>query len=86
LNKKTVSLLSGITLGSTYGGIAFFTTLFKGTGLDTFFISSGIVLAPIGMALLWVVESLGLVTDPGMGGGIIIAALGGYMLWVIIFS
>lgn len=73
-------------LSSAYGSIAFYTTLLKGTGIETLFISSGALLVPVGAAILWLLESIGLVSDPGMGGGLLIFALSSYVLWVIIFS
>jgi hypothetical protein len=78
--------LIGLLLASLYGYAAFFTTTLKGTGLDMLFLGSGILVAPIGMSLLWCIEAIGLVSDPGMGGGILISALGAYILWVVIFS
>ena len=86
MSVKLQSLLSGLFLGTAYGGIAFYTTALKSTGLNILFISSGMILASIGAGLLWVIEKVGLVSDPGMGGGILIFALGGYVLWVAIFS
>jgi len=86
LNIKTKSLLIGLIISSLYSGIAFYTTILKGTGIEALFINSGIILVPIGAAILWLLEGIGLVSDPGMGGGLLILALSSYVLWVIIFS
>ena len=86
LGIKIKSLLIGIMLSSVYGGIAFYTTLLKGTGIETLFISSGVLLVPVGAAFLWVLESTGIVSDPGMGGGILIFVLSSYVFWFIVFS
>lgn len=83
---KVYAIIIGLLLASIYGYFAFFTTVLKPIKLDMLFISSGIIVAPIGAAMLWVIESLGIVTDPGMGGGILIFSLGGFVVWFCIFT
>jgi hypothetical protein len=86
MNKFICSLLSGLFFGSVYAGIAWFTVFFKGSGLDTIYISSGVVLAPLGALILNGLEAIGLVAGPGMGAGILIYSISAYILWACIFT
>jgi hypothetical protein len=83
---KLVAALVGLSLSLLYAYMACFTTLLKGSGLDIFFISSGIVIAPVGAAILWLLESTGAVPELGMAGGFVMFALGAWVLWFVIFS
>lgn len=83
---RLVAFTVGVSLSSTYAYVAWFTTFLKGSGLDIFFVSSGMILAPVGAGIVWVLESTGLVSDSGMVGGFVMFALGAYILWSALFS
>lgn len=81
-----IAIPIGFLTTSIYCYLATSTTVLKGSGFDVLFISSGIILAPIGAGLVWLAEYFGFIADSGMAGGFVMFAFGGFVLWFILFT
>ena len=85
MGKRSISLLLGVLFTSIYAGLVYFTVLLKGSGLEVLFFNTGTILVLIGAALLWLFESIGLISDPGMASGFVMFYLGGCVFWFCVF-